>query len=390
MLTKNLLNRFLNIIIIGEKVNIKGMRVKFYKVPMEDPSDVSFLKKLIDAREFDPKDIVAILGKTEGNGLVNDFSRGLATLSISAYLSEVLGMPIKEVQKRIAMEMSGGTEGVISPHISVFVREYVEIEKPSSKKLSVGIAKTRELLPEEIGTTVQVEETAKAVKEAMREALIEDPADVHWVQIKCPLLTSSRIEEARGRGREPVTTDTLKSMAYSRAASALGVALALGEVDPSKITNDVINKDFSIYSQVASTSAGVELMNVEVIVLGNSPHSVSDYVISHSVMQDALDVESIKEALRKAGLKFECCPSKEDLKKVVQVFAKAGPHPSGYIRGRRTAMLTDSMLPATRQARAVVGAVIAALVGDPMVYVSGGAEHQGPAGGGPVAVLIKI
>jgi len=368
---------------------MKGMRVKFYKVPMEDPSDVSSLKKLVEEREFDPKDIVAILCKTEGNGLVNDFSRGLATLSISAYLSEVLGIPIKEVQKRIVLEMSGGTEGVLSPHMNVFVREYVEIEKPGPKRLSIGIAKTRELLPEEIGTIVQVEETAKAVKEAIRDAMIEDPADVHWVQIKCPLLTSSRIEDARRRGKEVVTTDTLKSMAYSRAASALGVALALGEVEPSKITNDVINKDFSIYSQVASASSGVELINVEVFVLGNSPYSVSDYVISHSVMQDALDVDAIKDALRKAGLKFECCPSKEDLKRVVQVFAKAGPHPSGYIRGRRTTMLTDSMLPATRQARAVVGAVIAALVGDPMVYVSGGAEHQGPPGGGPVAVLIK-
>ncbi|MDU7186219.1 MAG: ring-opening amidohydrolase, partial [Klebsiella sp.] len=27
--------------------------------------------------------------------------------------------------------------------------------------------------------------------------------------------------------------------------------------------------------------------------------------------------------------------------------------------------------------------------GDPMVYVSGGSEHQGPAGGGPVAVIAR-
>ena len=29
------------------------------------------------------------------------------------------------------------------------------------------------------------------------------------------------------------------------------------------------------------------------------------------------------------------------------------------------------------------------VVGDPMVYVSGGAEHQGPSGGGPVAVIAR-
>jgi hypothetical protein len=31
----------------------------------------------------------------------------------------------------------------------------------------------------------------------------------------------------------------------------------------------------------------------------------------------------------------------------------------------------------------------ASVVGDPMLYVSGGAEHQGPAGGGLVAVIAR-
>jgi len=52
-------------------------------------------------------------------------------------------------------------------------------------------------------------------------------------------------------------------------------------------------------------------------------------------------------------------------------------------------MLDDSDINQTRHARAVVGGVIASIVGDPMVYVSGGAEHQGPAGGGPVAAIVR-
>lgn len=369
---------------------VRGMEVRVLKVPMEDPSDISRLRELIEKRELDPREIVAIIGKTEGNGLVNDFSRGLATLSLSVYLSKVLGTTPEEVEGRISLQMSGGTEGVISPHFTIFARRWIEIEGAGPKRLSIGIAKTRELLPEEIGTVVHVNEVAKAVKEAMKDALIDDPREVHWVQIKCPLLTSSRIEEARRRGKEPVTTDTLKSMAYSRAAAALGVAVALGEVDPSRVTNEVINRDYSVYSSVASTSAGVELMHNEVVVLGNSPYSRSNYVIAHSVMEDCLDVDAIKDALRKAGLAFDCCPSKNDLKRVVQVLAKAEAHPTGYVRGCRTTMLTDSMLPSTRQARAVVGAVIASFVGDPMVYVSGGAEHQGPPGGGPIAVILRV
>ena len=34
--------------------------------------------------------------------------------------------------------------------------------------------------------------------------------------------------------------------------------------------------------------------------------------------------------------------------------------------------------------------VLAGVIGDTMLYVSGGAEHQGPPGGGPVAIIAKI
>ena len=62
---------------------------------------------------------------------------------------------------------------------------------------------------------------------------------------------------------------------------------------------------------------------------------------------------------------------------------------AGSVRKRRHTMLDDSDINSTRHARAVVNAVIASIVGDPMVYVSGGSEHQGPAGGGPVAVIAR-
>jgi hypothetical protein len=33
--------------------------------------------------------------------------------------------------------------------------------------------------------------------------------------------------------------------------------------------------------------------------------------------------------------------------------------------------------------------VLAGVIGDTMLYVSGGAEHQGPPGGGPVAIIAR-
>ena len=57
-------------------------QVDVHKIPMAGPADVSGLVKLMDEGRLDPRTIVAILGKTEGNGLVNDFTRGYLVLSL--------------------------------------------------------------------------------------------------------------------------------------------------------------------------------------------------------------------------------------------------------------------------------------------------------------------
>jgi cyanuric acid amidohydrolase len=75
---------------------------------------------------------------------------------------------------------------------------------------------------------------------------------------------------------------------------------------------------------------------------------------------------------------------------VVAVLAKAEASPSGEIRGRRHTMLDDSDIHSTRHARALVGGVLAGVIGDTLLYVSGGAEHQGPAGGAPVAIIARV
>ncbi len=90
--------------------------------------------------------------------------------------------------------------------------------KPSEKRLSVGIAHTCDFLPEEIGRDAQIEETTKAVEAAMRDASIEAVRDVHFVQIKCPLLTSERVQDAAERGKIVVTASGYASMGYSRGA----------------------------------------------------------------------------------------------------------------------------------------------------------------------------
>ena len=78
------------------------MHVGVHKVLMNSPSDVSGLDRLIDAGADDRKEIVALIGKTEGNGGANDFTRGFATLSFSLALARRLGVSADEVAKRVA------------------------------------------------------------------------------------------------------------------------------------------------------------------------------------------------------------------------------------------------------------------------------------------------
>jgi cyanuric acid amidohydrolase len=366
------------------------MSVQVVRIPMGGPGDVSGLKALFVSRALRADEVVGIVAKTEGNGCVNDFTRGYATFAFQTVLAETLRLSRDEVARRVAFVMSGGTEGVLSPHATVFARWKGGGGRPGPKRLAIGTAHTREFLPEEVGRVAMVREVARAVREAMRDAEIDEAGDVHFVQIKCPLLTSERIEEARRRGQTVATMDTYESMGYSRGASALGIAVAVGELAESQVSDAEICEDWRLYSGVASTSAGVELMNCEIVLLGNSATSGSDLVIGHSVMRDVIDGDAVREALRATGLRVNGTIDPADAARVVNVFAKAEADPSGTVRSRRHTMLNDSDINNTRHARAVVGGVIASIVGDPMIYVSGGSEHQGPAGGGPVAVIARV
>ncbi|CUU21517.1 cyanuric acid amidohydrolase CDS [Bradyrhizobium sp.] len=362
--------------------------VGVFRVATTGPGDVSGLMAMIGSGAIDPTTILAILGKTEGNGGVNDFTREYAVAALCTALAPELGLSPEAVEQRIAFVMSGGTEGVLSPHITVFTRR--EAERPagmSGKRLSIGMAHTRDFLPEEIGRSAQIVETAKAVTAAMADASITDPADVHFVQIKCPLLTSDRVEAANARGNTTATTSAYSSMAYSRGASALGVAVALGEI-ASDISDDDVLRRYDLFSSVASTSSGIELMHNVIILLGNSASSASEFEIGHAVMNDAIDVPAVVSALKSVGLGV--APLATEGRELVNIFAKAEASPDGRVRGFRHTMLEDTDISSTRHARAAVGGLIAGLAGTGAVYVSGGAEHQGPAGGGPVAVIARL
>lgn len=358
---------------------------KVHRISAAAPNDVSGIANAIADGRIDPTSVIAILGKTEGNGLVNDYTRGYAVLALKLLFERHLPADAAE---KICMVMSGGTEGGMAPHWTVFERAEGDEAGGPGSALAIGRVHTPALPAEGLGRLAQVDMVAQAVRAAMHEAAIPDASNVHFVQIKCPLLTASRIADTAHRSATVATHDTLKSMGFSRAASALGVAVALGEVTRPALSDAQIGSDWSIWSGRASSSAGVELLGHEVIVLGMSPRWSGPLAIDHAVMTDAIDIEPVRAALGRLGLAQGGQLAAAHRPAVTAVLAKAEASHDGSLRGFRHTMLDDSDVASTRHARAFVCGALAALIGHAEIYVSGGAEHQGPDGGGPVALIV--
>jgi len=363
--------------------------IEVRKIPLHSVSDASELTALIDAGVLEADRIVAVIGKTEGNGGVNDYTRIIADRAFREVIVAKGSRSAQDV-KQIPIVWSGGTDGVLSPHATVFATLPVDkAPKSTEPRLTVGFAMSEVLLPEDIGRVAMISKVADAVRAAMTQAGITDPADVHYVQTKTPLLTINTIQDAKSRGKTVWTEHTHESMDLSNGCTALGVAVALGEIEMP--TDADVMTDRSLYSAVASCSSGVELDQAQVVVVGNTTGIGGRYRVGHSVMKDALDADGIWDAIRGAGLELPERPRTADLDgRLVNVFLKCEVSQDGEVRGRRNAMLDDSDVHWHRQIKAAVGGVAASVTGDPAVFVSVSAAHQGPDGGGPVAAIVDL
>jgi len=361
--------------------------IEVRKVPIHSVADASELAKLIDDGVLAADRVIAVIGKTEGNGGVNDYTRIIADRAFREVLVAKGNRTAEEV-KQIPIVWSGGTDGVISPHATIFATvDPADAPQTDEPRLTVGFAMSEQLLPEDIGRVAMISKVADAVKVAMERAGITDVADVHYVQTKTPLLTIHTIRDAKARGHTVWTEHTHESMDLSNGCTALGIAVALGEIDMPTDADVMHNRE--LFSSVASCSSGVELDQAQVVVVGNVRGIGGRYRIGHSVMADALDQDGIWDAIRNAGLDLPDRPRTADLDgKLVNVFLKCEASQDGMVRGRRNAMLDDSDVHWHRQIKACVGGVTAAVTGDPAVFVSVSAAHQGPDGGGPVAAII--
>lgn len=366
-------------------------RLAVHRLPMAHPGDLSALAALFDEGAIEPAQVVAVIGKTEGNGGVNDFTRGYFTQTLMSLLAARLGRPAAELLRELPCILSGGTEGVLSPHYVVFARTGRPAADaaagPGPGALAIGTAVSAPLPAQHVGRWAQVASVAGAVREAMRGAGIARAEDVAFVQVKCPCVTAARAQTAAAAGHAVLTADSGRSMAAARAAGAFGVAIALGELPDDPALEAAMLLDFERFSRRASISSGVEVEANEVIVLGHSAAWEGTLRMACAPMRDALDIGAVAEALRPLGMNAAPQLGAADAARVAAVFVKCEPDRRGHVRGLRHTMLDDTDINAQRHIRGAVGGMVAGVLGDARIFVSGGAEHQGPDGGGLVAVI---
>lgn len=364
--------------------------LQVHRLPMDHPGDLSALAKLLDQGVLRAQDVVAVIGKTEGNGGVNDFTRGFFTQSLMGLLGARLGRAPQELLQEIPCILSGGTEGVLSPHYVVFARGEAAPGASPGPALALGRALGPVMDARDMGRWAQVRQVADAVRAAMADARITDPADVSFVQVKCPFLTPQLAQSASTAAQAVACPDANRSMAMSRAAGAFGVALALGEINDDPALEAALLDDFELFSDRASVSCGVEVTASEVVVLGHSAHWRGPLRMACAPMTDALDLGAVTQVLAELGIHAQPQVSAQDNARIAAAFVKCEPDRRGRVRGARHTMLGDTDIHAQRHIRGAVGGLVAGVLGDGRIFVSGGAEHQGPDGGGLIAVIAEM
>src|SRR5712672_681603 len=112
------------------------MAIEVAKVELKSVQDASGLEACIRKGQFTANQVIAVIGKTEGNGGVNDFTRILADQSFRRVLLKSGRRGEAEIAD-IPMVWSGGCDGVITPHATIFARNESSSGPASKSRLAI-------------------------------------------------------------------------------------------------------------------------------------------------------------------------------------------------------------------------------------------------------------
>src|SRR3954451_22030815 len=131
------------------------MAIEVAKVELKTVKDASGLEACLANGQFAADEVIAVIGKTEGNGGVNDFTRILADEAFRRILLKKGKRSEADIAK-IPMVWSFGCDDDITPHARIFAANGKT--GPASKlRLADGPSMSVELFPEDIGRPAMVE-----------------------------------------------------------------------------------------------------------------------------------------------------------------------------------------------------------------------------------------
>lgn len=337
---------------------------ELFRCPARSADDLSGLVALCRSG-LALESVRAIWCKTDGTGLGNDYSRAYADTAIRSFLAEGLGCTPAEAAKRVQIVVSGGSEGIVSPHLLVLAET-----EGSATSSEVGLVSGSDRQPfakAKTGTQAHANFTADMVRRAATQAGLDRASSSAFVMVKSPAQPGSSLAAIK-----------------ARAAVAAGVGLATGRLSALPTAFD---EPFDGPDNVFVVARSDETEQ-HVVVLGNAAGSSSRQSIASGALADPLDAMGVAHVA--AALGFAAAPqlSAAEVRRVVGVIVKGDP-PAGTIRGFAHTMEMDPTLPSHRQGRAAYAAMIAAIIGMPAIFVSGGADGHGPAQGGLVAIVAE-
>jgi len=338
-------------------------------LPLPKVDDLAALDAALAAGRPHARDVVALLAKTQGDGGPDDTSRAVFVAAAKRCLARHLGIRPSQVEARVAFVVSGGIEGAAAPHMIVLSRSAARAGA-RGRALAVGRHVSAPLPANVTARIAHIDEAAEAVRAALRDGGMS-PADAHLVLIKGPA----------GEGA--------KGIAAARAATALGAGIALGEFARAKARAAWRKRDMGVWSARVAVSSAAEFPCHEVVVLGHARGWTGDLRIAHRALADLVDLPSVVSALDELGLKARPQLSRGGRARLVATIAKGGPPPGEMLRGAKMCLADDPSQPAFRRVRGALAGTIVAATGEPFAFVSGGAEHQGPPGGGLVAFVAR-
>jgi cyanuric acid amidohydrolase len=344
--------------------------VDVFRFEMAGPDDTRHLREILRQASAHEAKRIAIVGKTEGPATINDFGRALAARAIRDAL----------VDARVAAEphiiLSMGSEGIISPGGYLFID--VPSRTGALPGLALGMASSSPIGPADMMSRRHIETARVTTERAIRDAGLAQ-ADVALVLSKNPLLTRDAAANL------PAEQKAFANLSWaSRGIAALGIGIALGEVDAAQATPAVLGCRADLFSRRAMVFSGTETDRIEVLVLGNKPGGPPAIRSGH--IKDIVDIDGLAQIVADGGI--DAVRALTGSGAIVASFLKANVSPDGKVRGNRTTVYSSDLDP-DKHMRAAASGVLGALLGDTRFFVSGGAEHQAPPGGGIFAVIRK-